>query len=128
MTLLAVLIGGAVGTALRLGIDALLPHPDDAFPWVTLGINVLGAFVLGALVSSAWDRAPAWLRAGLGPGLLGSFTTFSALAISLVTLAAEDEWMLAAGYLAASIVLGLIAAALGLRLGHRSPPIDEAAE
>lgn len=128
MTLLAVLIGGAVGTALRLGIDALLPHGDDAFPWATLGINVLGAFVLGALVSSAWDRAPAWLRAGLGPGLLGSFTTFSALAVSLVTLAAAEEWMLAAGYLAASILLGLTAAGLGLRLGRRSPPIDEAAE
>ncbi|MDF1477563.1 CrcB family protein [Leifsonia sp. H3M29-4] len=128
MTLLAVLIGGAVGTALRLGIDALLPHGDDAFPWATLGINVLGAFVLGALVSSAWDRAPAWLRAGLGPGLLGSFTTFSALAVSLVTLAAADEWMLAAGYLAASILLGLTAAGLGLRLGRRSPLIDEAAE
>jgi CrcB protein len=127
LTLLSVLLGGAVGTGLRLGIDALAPHSDDTFPWATLGINVLGAFVLGALVSLAWDRTPAWLRAGLGPGLLGSFTTFSALAVALVTLTAADEWMLAAIYLVASIVLGLAAALLGLRLGRRSP-IDQAGE
>ena len=128
MSLLAVLLGGAIGTALRLGIDALLPHADDAIPWSTLGINVLGSFLLGALVSVAWDRTPAWLRAGLGPGLLGSFTTFSALAVSLVTLADAGAWMPAAAYLAASIVLGLAAALLGLRLGRRNPPIDEAGE
>lgn len=128
MSLLAVLLGGAIGTALRLGIDALLPHADDAFPWPTLGINILGSFTLGALVSIAWDRTPAWLRAGLGPGLLGSFTTFSALAVSFVTLADAGAWMLAAAYLAASIVLGLAAALLGLRLGRRNPPIDEDGE
>lgn len=128
MSLLAVLLGGALGTALRLGIDALLPHADDAFPWATLGINTLGSFALGALVSIAWDRTPAWLRAGLGPGLLGSFTTFSALAVSFVTLADAGEWMPAAAYLAASVVLGLAAAGLGLRLGRRNPPIDEAGE
>ena len=105
-----------------------MPHPDEAFPWGTLGVNVLGAFMLGALVSLAWDRTPAWARAGLGPGLLGSFTTFSALAVSLVTLVAADQWILAAAYLAASIVLGLAAALLGLRLGRRSPAIDEAGE
>jgi CrcB protein len=127
LTLLSVLLGAGVGTGLRLGIDALAPHPDNAFPWATLGINVVGAFTLGALVSLAWDRTPAWLRAGLGPGLLGSFTTFSALTVALVTLAAADEWMLAAAYLVASIVLGLAAALLGLRLGRRSP-IDQAGE
>ncbi|MFZ2964381.1 MAG: CrcB family protein, partial [Rhodoglobus sp.] len=101
---------------------------DDAIPWSTLGINVLGSFLLGALVSVAWDRTPAWLRAGLGPGLLGSFTTFSALAVSLVTLAGAGAWMPAAAYLVASIVLGLAAALLGLRLARRNPPIDEAGE
>jgi CrcB protein len=128
LTLLAVLLGGAVGTALRLGIDALLPHSDDSFPWATLGINVAGSFALGALVSLAWHRTPGWLRAGLGPGLLGSFTTFSALTVSLVTLGAAGAWMPAAAYLVASIALGLAAALLGLRLGRRSPAIDEAGE
>jgi fluoride exporter len=72
---------------------------------------------------------PGWLRAGLGVGLLGSFTTFSALAVSLVALTSLNEWMLALLYLVASIALGLGAAWAGLRLGGRKvAPIDLADE
>lgn len=118
--------GGAVGTGLRLTIDLLLPHADDALPISTLVANVVGAFALGLLVGRLWPTAPVWLRAGLGAGLLGSFTTFSAVAVAVVALSSAGEWMLAATYLAATLALGLAAAALGLRLGHRRPhaPID----
>ncbi|HQG70823.1 MAG TPA: CrcB family protein [Rhodoglobus sp.] len=121
--LLAVLVGGAVGTALRLGIDTLVPHGDTDFPVSTLAINTLGAFVLGFLVARVWPAATSWLRAGLGAGLLGSFTTFSALAVSLVSLTAAGFGMLALAYLVATLVLGLAAAALGLRLG--SPRVTD---
>ena len=121
--LLAVLVGGAVGTALRLGIDTVIPHGDADFPVSTLAINTLGAFVLGFLVARVWPAATSWLRAGLGAGLLGSFTTFSALAVSLVSLTAAGFGMLALAYLAATLVLGLAAAALGLRLG--SPRVTD---
>ena len=114
----AVLVGGIVGTALRLGVDALVPHGDDGFPLSTLAVNTIGAFALGFLVARVWDRATSWLRAGLGAGLLGSFTTFSAVAVSLVSLGQAGQWMLAAGWLAATLVLGLTAAWLGIRLGR----------
>jgi CrcB protein len=116
--ILAVLVGGALGTALRLGIDTLLPHPDDAFPFSTLLINTVGAFALGLLVARVWPGAPDWLRAGLGAGLLGSFTTFSAVAVSLLSLTRAGEWMPAAAYLVATLLLGLGAAWLGLRAGR----------
>jgi fluoride exporter len=109
--------GGLLGTGMRLTIDTLIPHTEAGFPVATLLINVVGAFVLGVLVARVWNRAPAWARAGLGAGLLGSFTTFSALAVSLVAMADASKWMLAAIYLVASVVLGLIAAFAGLRLG-----------
>ncbi|WP_166880307.1 CrcB family protein [Salinibacterium sp. ZJ450] len=114
LLLLAVFLGGAVGTALRLGIDIVVAHPDDAFPTATLGINLLGSLLLGWLVGRVWPVAPHWLRAALGPGLLGGFTTFSAVMASALTLTPA----LAALYLAASVVLGLLAAAAGLQLGH----------
>lgn len=117
--LLAVLLGGAVGTALRLGGDALLPHTDTQFPLSTLLINVVGAFALGFLVARVWPVAPGWLRAGLGTGLLGGFTTFSAVLASLLALLSADAVLLALGYLAATLVAGLGAAALGLALGRR---------
>jgi fluoride exporter len=123
MTVLAVVLGGIVGTGLRLGIDALLPHGDAEFPWSTLVINVVGSFLLGMLVARVWPRSPQWLRAGLGAGVLGSFTTFSAVAVSLVTLASAGEVLLAAAYLAVTLIAGLGAAALGLSLGSRREPI-----
>ncbi len=121
MTIVAVLIGGLVGSGLRLGIDALIPHGDDQFPLSTLLINVAGAFVLGLLVGRVWPTASAVLRAGLGTGLMGSFTTFSAVVVSLATLTTAGEPLLALAYLAATLLLGSGAAALGLRLGGWSP-------
>lgn len=122
MNLLAVFAGGLIGTALRLGIDAALPHAGDQFPWSTLIINMAGSFALGVLVARAWPTAPEWMRFGLGTGLLGSFTTFSAVVASLITLG-PAHLPLALLYLAASLVLGLGAAALGLRAGRPRTPI-----
>lgn len=119
--LLAVTIGGMLGTAARLAIDSLVGQPAS-----TLAINVAGSFALGLLVARVWSSAAPWARAGLGAGLLGSFTTFSALAVTLVTLG--FTWG-AALYLGLSIVLGLLAAWAGLRLGSPRPtPIDGGTE
>ncbi len=115
--LLAVFVGGAVGTALRLGIDLVVPGAALS----TLVVNTVGAFALALLVARVWPVAPDWVRAGLGAGLLGSFTTFSAIALSVVAFAHAGEWMPAAAYLAATLILGLAAAALGLRLGPARP-------
>lgn len=122
---LAVLIGGAVGTGLRLLVDLALPHGGAAFPLGTLLVNLAGSFALALLVGRLWPTAPDWLKAGLGPGLLGSFTTFSALAVSIVELTEAGAGWMAAAYVAASLVGGLALAALGLRLGtRRVPPIE----
>ena len=128
-SLLAVVVGGALGTGLRLGLDLVVPH--EPFPLSTLIINVAGAFALGLLTARVWPTARPWVRAGLGPGLLGSFTTFSAFAVSLVSLGSSGQWMLGALYLVATIALGFGAAWAGLALGSRTGPtppvIDDAA-
>ena len=117
--LIAVFLGGAIGTAIRLSIDALIPHSDSEFPLSTLIINVVGSFVLAILVTRVWPVTPDWLRAGLGPGLVGGFTTFSAVMVSMVTLAANSEIVQALGYLGITLVLGFGAAALGFLIGRR---------
>ena len=116
--LLAVFAGGLVGTSLRLTLDLALPHGPTEFPFSTLIINLVGAFVLAVLVARLWPVAPAWARAGLGTGVLGSFTTFSALTVAIVTLSNDGRWMLALLYLAVSMVGGLAAAWLGLHVGR----------
>lgn len=124
MNILAVLVGGLLGTGLRLGIDALIPHTLEQFPLSTLIINVAGSFALGLLVARVWPIAPDWLRFGLGTGLLGSFTTFSALVASLFILGA-DQPLVAILYLLATLVFGFGAAWLGLRLGRRAADVPE---
>lgn len=123
--LAAVLVGGVIGTGLRLAIDTAVPHTDGTFPLSTLIINSVGAFLLGALVARVWPTAPSWVRAGLGAGLLGSFTTFSAFAVSLVSLTTAGEVETALGYLGLTLALGLGAAWLGLALGQRIPVSPE---
>lgn len=121
MNLIAVFVGGLIGTGLRLGVDALLPHGDDGFPLSTLLINVVGSFLLGMLVGRVWPVAPEWLRLGLGTGVLGTFTTFSAVVASLVLLTLHGEPLVALLYLALSLIGGIGAALLGLRFGGRRP-------
>jgi CrcB protein len=116
----AVFVGGMLGTSARVAIDALLPHGDTEFPLSTLLINVIGSFVLGALVTGLWPIVPTWVRAGLGTGILGSFTTFSALAVAVTTVTVGGNLGLAALDLVLTLLLGFTAAALGLMLGQRA--------
>ena len=127
---LAVFAGGLLGTGLRLAADLALPHADDGFPWSTLIVNLVGAFTLGWLAGGLWTRpsTPAWLKAGVGSGVIGSFTTLSAVMGSLTILGREGEVALAAVYLGVSLVAGLALAAGGLKLGsalaHRPMPTE----
>jgi len=120
----AVAVGGALGTGMRFALDLAFATEDGLFPISTLIANIVGSFVLAVVVAELWTPSPAWARAGLGAGLLGSFTTFSALAVAAVHLIDVDQWLPALIYIAATLVLGLAAAALGLRVGltRRSHP------
>lgn len=122
LELLAVFVGGLIGTTLRVLIDVAVAHDLDQFALSTLLVNTVGSFVLGLLVAALWPRVPGWVRVGLGPGILGSFTTFSALAISVVALARTGEIVVAVLSIALSIGLGMLAAWAGLTLGARLGP------
>jgi CrcB protein len=117
-TLLAVLAGGAAGGLAR---TLLVTHEGPGAPWLTWAINVVGAFALGFLLA-AWVRpghAPTWVRPLLGTGLLGGFTTFSAVTHAVDRLVADGDAVLAAGYLVATLVVGALAAFAGLGVGAR---------
>jgi CrcB protein len=115
----AVAIGALVGTELRYGLGFLFPEPAGTVPWTTLVINVCGSFILAAL-TTLWIARPTtafWLRAGIGPGLLGSFTTFSAVVFSVDQQARSGHHLILLVYLGLSLVLGLGAAAAGWKAG-----------
>ena len=116
----AVAAGGLAGTEARYGLLTAFPPDVLALDWTTLGINAAASLVLGFL-TSRWlfsPSAPLWLRAGLGPGFLGSFSTFSALALHLDQLLVAERAGAFLLYLLLSLVLGLLAAGAGLALGR----------
>ena len=102
------LAGGAVGTALRAGVAALVPVAS--FPIATLLVNLLGAWALGRLAGSMPD-APPRVRAFVGTGVLGSFTTFSAVAVDLVALGGRP--VLLAVYALVTLLGGWVLARVG---------------
>jgi len=121
-SLLAVALGGVLGTGARWGVDALVPSATLGTLGVsTVVVNVVGSFVLGLLVAAVWPRpgVPLWLKAGLGTGVVGSFTTFSAVTLNVVAGALEANLLAVVGSLLLSTIFGLLAAWGGLYLGMR---------
>jgi CrcB protein len=112
---------GAIGAVARYAVDGWISDATRGqFPWGTLTINVLGAFLLGLVVALTTERlllGPHW-RVALGIGLLGSFTTFSTYAYETVRLAEDGAIGVALANAFAMVALGLLAAVLGLALGR----------
>ncbi|WP_175539575.1 fluoride efflux transporter FluC [Nocardioides exalbidus] len=118
--LAVVAVGGALGAVLRFAIDSAAP--GTLLPWPTLAINVVGAFLLGALPALGAVRRSHRVAAFLGPGVLGGFTTVSAWVGQVRSLADDGHVALAGTYLAVTLGAGLLAAAVGQRLAHRPEP------
>lgn len=122
--LLAVFLGGALGTLARAGLSEALAHDPAEWPWATLVVNVAGAFLLGWLVTRlpAHPHTHGW-RAFAGPGLCGGLTTFSTFQLELVRMLEADRVALALGYAAVSVAAGLAAASLATTLGRQDVPL-----
>lgn len=116
--LLGVATGGALGSLLRFAVGRLFPAAPAALPWSTLGINVLGSFALGLLAGASCARpeaSPA-VRAFLGIGLLGGFTTFSTFSVETISLAQSASLAKAGLYVVLSVLLAVLAAGVGFSL------------
>lgn len=111
---LLVALGGTVGTAARLGLGLLVPDVGG-FPFAVLLANLTGALLIGVLAARLPGSSD--LRILWGTGVLGGFTTYSAFMTGSLALW-DTAPLLAVAYAAGSLVLGLAAAALGLRLGR----------
>lgn len=116
----AVAMGGLIGGTARYGIGLAWPAGDTAFPWATFLVNASGAFGLALLLVLVLEVLPptTYVRPALGTGFFGAFTTFSSLAVGTDHLAAHGHVSVAMGYVAASLIGGLGAVALGIVVGR----------
>lgn len=116
--LLLVGAGGFAGSAARYALSLWVTGRfagESAFPWGTLSVNVLGSFVIGAIVGAAAEASGLResARLLLLTGVLGGFTTFSAFTNETLTLLRGGHAGLAAAYVAASVAAGLAAVCAG---------------
>ena len=120
-----VMLGGALGAAGRFWLGGqLLRQLGAGFPWGTFAANLIGAFLGGFLAVWLEGRGTSALywRAFLIVGLLGGFTTFSALMIECLIYSRSSRTELAFFYLLLTIVLGLLLVWGGARLAHSWRP------
>ncbi len=119
--LVAIALGAALGTPARYEVSQLIHVAKDTFPWATFVINLSGAFVLGLFLTLVERFPPTrYLRGFFAIGFLGSFTTFSTMAVETVVLVKDHQTILGIGYLCASIAAGLAACYLGMVLARLS--------
>lgn len=119
---LAILVGGCVGSGLRIAVGTF-PVDPGGWPWATLSVNLTGALLLGYLLVRFQQAATSTVLTIplLCVGVLGSYTTFSALSAETWQLAATGETAMAVGYATTSLLAGLLAAVAGIRLAERRP-------
>lgn len=117
---LFVMVGGALGAALRFQLSRMLPVSMGGWPWPTFAANVFGGLAMGAL--AAWGMrfgaAGESARLLLGVGLLGGFTTFSAFSLEMAMMVQRGQWLYAISYAMASVVFALAALFAGLAVGR----------
>jgi fluoride exporter len=113
-----VVAGGMLGTTGRWAVQQIVGDPPDVWSWSTLTVNLVGAFLLGALLTGlartgdddGWRRA---VRLGVGTGVLGGFTTYSTFAAQVDRLVGIGQVWTGLAYAAVTVLGGLGAAAAG---------------
>ena len=120
MSLVVVGVGGALGAIARyLATGWVQSLTGASYPWGTFAVNVLGCLALGLAVS--WLQtavASPELRELVAIGFLGSFTTFSTFSYEALAMIRGGEWWGVGTYVVGSVVLGVLAALLGMGVGE----------
>jgi len=107
--------GGFIGTIFRYSLSQIIQARFlSAFPFGTLGVNLLGCFVIGLVfaLSERTNMNPEW-RLFLATGICGGFTTFSAFSNDTFLLLRDGQVWYASAYVIASVLLGVLATITG---------------
>ena len=120
--LIAIFVGGFIGTVARGALARSVVAGPDGWPWATFAVNMLGAALLGYLITRLQERLPPSLyrRALLGTGLCGGLTTFSTMMLELARMIEAGRPQLAAAYALASVAGGFALVFVATKLVRRA--------
>jgi CrcB protein len=114
-------VGAVLGSLARYGVSQLVSNSyHGTFPWATLLVNVVGAFLIGLCARQLSVMNDDIRRSFLVTGVLGGFTTFSALAVESVHLVTDSNQSTIRGasiavlYVILTFVVGICATSFAL--------------
>jgi CrcB protein len=111
-------LGAVIGSLARLQISYLIQAPSEtSSPWATFLVNVIGALVIGVVACLPKIMSNEARRHFVVTGILGGFTTFSAIAVETLQLATRP--VISITYVLATFAVGLAATHIGSLLGAR---------
>src|ERR1700742_3790020 len=114
--LIAIALGGAIGSLARYAVATAVQQTSMQFPWGIFVVNVSGGFLMGVIVelSALKLQLSPEMRAFLTVGILGGYTTFSTFSLDSALLIERGAYASAAAYVAGSAVLSIAALFAGL--------------
>lgn len=113
-------IGGVFGAVTRYGISKWVGEKwIRNFPIATFFINITGAFLLGLLSTLFAKTGAGWndIKNLTTIGFLGAYTTYSTFSLEIISLFQNGSTRTGIIYFIASIIVGLVAAYLGVKIG-----------
>src|SRR5579885_816546 len=117
----AVALGAAAGGDSRFYLNIFIQNRAGAdFPLGTLVINISGSFLLGFILRYSLQSGSVSeeMRVLLTTGFCGGYTTFSTFSYDTLMLVQDREYGRAGFYVAASVVVSIVAAAAGFALAN----------
>jgi CrcB protein len=123
--ILAIAAGGALGAMARYELGERFAVAAGSFPWVTLGVNASGSFLLGLLLTFVLERWPPtqYVRPFVAIGVLGTYTTFSTYSVEADLLFKDGHVAVGVAYVLGSVAAAGLAVYLGIVVARLWPSL-----